>query len=155
MWACYTAGHPISCWAYRYATIQTKIKGVNMAELLVFHSGNPSWVSCRKAIGVAEEMKRKYGDSLELRIYTTDSKEAEPYHFRSSTNVLFEKELVPVGIATDSKKMDAFLSSKLWKMHPETIKKELKRAGQPVAPAELFVGLGKHPFMLRLRLETF
>ena len=58
-------------------------------------------------------MKKKYGDSLELQIYTTDSKEAEPYHFRSSTNVLFEKELVPVGIAIDSKKMDAFLSSKL------------------------------------------
>jgi hypothetical protein len=58
-------------------------------------------------------MKKKYGDRLELRIYTTDSKEAEPYHFRSSTNVLFEKELVPVHIATDRNKMDAFLSSKL------------------------------------------
>ncbi len=70
-------------------------------------------MSCRKAIGVAEEMKKKYGDRLEVQIYTTDSKEAEPYHFRSSTNVLFEKELVPVDIATDRDKMDAFLSSKL------------------------------------------
>ncbi|MDX9745182.1 MAG: hypothetical protein RBU31_01410 [Syntrophales bacterium] len=70
-------------------------------------------MSCRKAIGVAEEMKRKYGERLELKIYTTDSKEAEPYDFRSSTNVLFEKEFVSVDIATDRDKMDAFLSSKL------------------------------------------
>ena len=70
-------------------------------------------MSCRKAIGVAEEMKRKYGERLELKIYTTDSKEAEPFYFRSSTNVLFEKELVSVDIATDRDKMDAFLSSKL------------------------------------------
>jgi hypothetical protein len=58
-------------------------------------------------------MKKKYGDRLELKIYTTDSKEAEPYNFRSSTNVLFDKEYVPVDIATDKNKMDAFLSSKL------------------------------------------
>lgn len=70
-------------------------------------------MSCRKAIGVAEAMKEKYGDKIDLKIYTTDSKEAEPYHFRSSTNVLFEKELVPVDTATDMNKMDGFLSSKL------------------------------------------
>jgi hypothetical protein len=58
-------------------------------------------------------MKEKYGDRLEIQIYTTDSIEAEAYDFNSSTNVLFEKELVPVDIATDRNKMDAFLSSKL------------------------------------------
>jgi len=70
-------------------------------------------MSCKKAIGVAKAMQKKYGDRLDMRIYTTDSKEAEPYHFRSSTNVLFEKEFVPVDIATDRNKMDAFLFSKL------------------------------------------
>ena len=70
-------------------------------------------MTCVKAIGVAKEMKAKYGDRLELQIYTTDSKEAEPYHFKSSTNVLFEKEFVPVDIATDKAKMEVFLSSKL------------------------------------------
>lgn len=70
-------------------------------------------MSCRKAIGVAEEMKEKYGDRLDVKIYTTDSVEAMPYGFRSSTNVLFEKEHVPVDIATDRKKMLDFLSSKL------------------------------------------
>ncbi len=70
-------------------------------------------MTCTKAIGVAKEMKEKYADRLDLRIYTIDSKEAEPYHFKSSTNVIFEKEYVPVDIATDRSKMDAFLFSKL------------------------------------------
>jgi hypothetical protein len=65
------------------------------------------------AMSVAKEMKEKYGDRLDLRIYTTDSKEAEPYHFKSATNVLFEKELVPIDIATDKSKMDAFLFTKM------------------------------------------
>ena len=58
-------------------------------------------------------MKKKYGDKLELKIYTTDSEEAKPYNFKSSTNVLFQKEIVPLEIATDSNKMDLFLSQKL------------------------------------------
>ena len=70
-------------------------------------------MSCRKAIGVAEEMKQRYGDRLELHIYTTDSKEAEPYQFRSSTNVLLDDELIAVEVATDMERMDALLSSKL------------------------------------------
>ena len=64
-------------------------------------------------MGVAEEMKKKYGKKLELKIYTTDSEEARPYNFKSSTNVLFQKEPIPIDIATDRKKMDAFLSQKL------------------------------------------
>jgi len=70
-------------------------------------------MSCKKAMGVAEEMKKKYGEKLELKTYLTDSEEAKPYNFKSSTNVLFQKELVPIEIATDSNKMDAFLSQKL------------------------------------------
>lgn len=57
-------------------------------------------------------MKEKYDGKLDVKIFTTDSKEAEPYNFMSSTNVLFEKELVQVNVATDKNKMDAFLSSK-------------------------------------------
>jgi len=70
-------------------------------------------VTCKKAIGVAEEMKKKYGKKLELKIYTTDSEEARPYNFKSSTNVLFQKDPVPIDIAIDSKKLDLFLSQKL------------------------------------------
>jgi hypothetical protein len=70
-------------------------------------------VTCKKAIGVAEAMKKKYGEKLELRIYTTDSEEAKPFDFKSSTNVLFQRQPVPIDIATDSQKMDVFLSGKL------------------------------------------
>ena len=70
-------------------------------------------MSCKKAIGVAEEMKGKYGDRLDLKIYTTDSKEAKGYEFKSATNVLFQNEFVPLDIALESKRMDAFLSEKL------------------------------------------
>ena len=58
-------------------------------------------------------MKRKYGEKLELNIYTTDSEEAKKYQFKSSTNVIFENELVPIDIATDKDKMELFLSKKL------------------------------------------
>ena len=58
-------------------------------------------------------MKTRYGDSLDLRIYTTDSAQALPYNFRSSTNVIFEKEHVPVDIATHADKMAAFLDARL------------------------------------------
>jgi len=70
-------------------------------------------MTCKKAIGVAEEMKKKYRKKLDLKIHTTDSEEAKPHKFKSSTNVLFQKEPVPIEIAADRKKMDAFLSQKL------------------------------------------
>jgi hypothetical protein len=70
-------------------------------------------MTCKKAIGIAEEMKKKYGNKLEVKINTTDSAEAMFYNFKSSTNVIFQKEFVPIEIATDSKKMDAFLAQRL------------------------------------------
>ncbi|MGA2957290.1 MAG: HSGNP motif-containing (seleno)protein [Thermodesulfobacteriota bacterium] len=70
-------------------------------------------MTCKKAMGVAEEMKKKYGKKLELKIYTTDSEEAKPYNFKSSTNVFFQKEAIPIDIAIDSKKMETFLSQTL------------------------------------------
>jgi hypothetical protein len=64
---------------------------------------------------VAGDMKEKYGDQLEIRISTTDSEEAKQYQFKSSTNVVFENEMVPIDIATDKVKMDLFLTEKLQK----------------------------------------
>lgn len=58
-------------------------------------------------------MKEKFFDKLHLKIYTTDSPEALPYQFRSSTNVLLEQEYVPVDIATDAEKMSDYLASRL------------------------------------------
>ncbi len=70
-------------------------------------------MSCKKAIGIAEEMKKIFGDKITLNIYTTDSEEAQQYTFRSSTNVMFEGDLLPLETALDMKKMEEFLSEKL------------------------------------------
>jgi hypothetical protein len=58
-------------------------------------------------------MKDKYGSNLDVNILTTDSEEAKSYNFRSSTNVLFNDELIPLDIATDRKRLDLFLSKNL------------------------------------------
>ena len=70
-------------------------------------------MSCKKAIGVAEDMKKIFGEKIELSIYTTDSEQAKKYNFRSSTNVLFDQELIPVEVSTDRGKMKDFLSEKI------------------------------------------
>jgi hypothetical protein len=70
-------------------------------------------MSCKKAIGVAEEMNNLFGEKLNLNIYRTDSEEARKYNFRSSTNVLFEDDLIPLEISLDKHKMKDFLSEKL------------------------------------------
>lgn len=70
-------------------------------------------MSCKKAIGVAEEMKNVFGEKLNLNIYRTDSEEARKYDFRSSTNVLVEGELIPLETALDKNRMKDFLSGKI------------------------------------------
>lgn len=70
-------------------------------------------MSCKKAIGIAEEMKEMFGKNINLNIYTTDSEEAQKYDFRSSTNVLFEGDLISLETALDNNKMKAFLLEKL------------------------------------------
>ncbi len=70
-------------------------------------------MSCKKAIGIAEEMKEKFGEKIDLSIYTTDSPEAQQYNFRSSTNVLCNGDLVALNVALDMKKMEEFLSEKI------------------------------------------
>jgi hypothetical protein len=58
-------------------------------------------------------MKEKYGAGLDLKIYTTDSQEAKPYNFLASTNVLLGEKAVPLDIALDEAKMDAFLAERI------------------------------------------
>ncbi|PIE63422.1 MAG: hypothetical protein CSA25_00345 [Desulfobacter postgatei] len=70
-------------------------------------------MSCKKAIGVAKEMKNRFGEKISLNIFTTDSEEARKYDFRSATNVLFESDLIPLEISLDEQKMTDFLSEKL------------------------------------------
>ena len=61
---------------------------------------------------MAEDMQVKFKDHLEIKIFNTSSEEALKYHFKSSTNVIFEGELVPIEIATDKEKMERFLTEK-------------------------------------------
>jgi len=72
-------------------------------------------MSCKKAIGVAEDMKKLFGEKIKLSIYTTDSEEARKYDFRSSTNVLFDEELIPIDVSADRSRMKDFLSGKFAK----------------------------------------
>ncbi len=58
-------------------------------------------------------MKNRFGEKITLNIYTTDSSEALQYKFKSSTNVLFEGDSVPLDTALDIKKMEIFLLGKL------------------------------------------
>ena len=50
---------------------------------------------------------------MTVRIHTMDSEEAKGYTFKSSTNVCFENEWVPLETALDKDKMADFLSQKL------------------------------------------
>lgn len=58
-------------------------------------------------------MKKIFKEKIHLSIHTTDSEEALKYNFKSSTNVLFEKELVPLETALDKNKMNDFLTEKI------------------------------------------
>jgi hypothetical protein len=69
-------------------------------------------MSCQKAIGVAKDMKEEFGDKLTVDIFTLDSPEALNYTFKSSTNVLFEGEKVPLGVALDKVKLTEFIAQK-------------------------------------------
>jgi hypothetical protein len=64
-------------------------------------------------MGVANDMKEKFGEKLDVKMYTTDSEEAKGYTFKISTNVLFENEWVSLDVATDKSKMETFLSGKI------------------------------------------
>jgi hypothetical protein len=60
-------------------------------------------------------MKQKFDGKLNVHIHTLDSPEAIPFAFafKGSTNVLFDNDWVPLGIAIDKTNMEAFLSEKL------------------------------------------
>lgn len=62
------------------------------------------------AIGIANKMKEKFGDKIELNIYLNDDEEAKNYQLFSSTNVFVEDQLVSREIALDEKKMSEFLT---------------------------------------------
>lgn len=72
-------------------------------------------MSCRMAIGVANDMNEQFGEKLDVKIYTLDSEEAKPYahEFKASTNVLLNKEWVPLDVSIDKSKMEEYLNQHL------------------------------------------
>ena len=60
-------------------------------------------------------MKQKYGERLDVKIYTLDSEEAKEYalQFKGSTNVLLNKKWVPLDVAVDRSKMEEYLARNL------------------------------------------
>lgn len=62
-------------------------------------------MSCKQAIGVAEKMKEKFGDNLNVQMFTTDSMEAMSYKIRASTAVFVNEQQVSNEIALSESKM--------------------------------------------------
>jgi len=58
---------------------------------------------------VARAMKEKFGEGLDLKIYTNDSEEAKAYELRASTTVFINESWVPLDIAISREKMEDFL----------------------------------------------
>jgi len=67
-------------------------------------------MTCQKAIGVAEAMKKKFGEDLDLNIYTNDSKEAGSYDLKASTTVFVDKEWIPLDVVTSNERTEEFLN---------------------------------------------
>ena len=65
------------------------------------------------AIGVAKSMKKDFGDTIDLNIYTNDSQEAKGFEIRSSTNVFINGKCVSLDTALSKDKMKAFLKEKM------------------------------------------
>lgn len=67
-------------------------------------------MTCQNAIGVAKAMKKKFGEDLDLTIYTNDSKEAESYDLKASTTVFVDKKWIPLDVVTSNERMEEFLN---------------------------------------------
>ena len=70
-------------------------------------------MTCQKVIGVAQAMKKIFGDTLLLDIYTNSSKEAEAYDLKASTTVFIDNEWIPIDIATSEDRMQEFLKKRI------------------------------------------
>jgi len=70
-------------------------------------------MTCQKAIGVAKAMKKKFGEDLDLTIYTNDSKKAGSYDLKASTTVFVDKEWISLDVVTSNERMEGFLNKHL------------------------------------------
>jgi len=68
-------------------------------------------MSCRKAIGVAEAMKKKFGEKIEVNIFTNDSEQAKAYKLKASTTVFVNQEQISLKTAMSEEEMEKFLNN--------------------------------------------
>jgi len=57
-------------------------------------------------------MKEKFGDEVELSIYTNDSREAASYSLNASATVFVDDEAVSLDTALSEEKMEEFLKER-------------------------------------------
>jgi hypothetical protein len=62
---------------------------------------------------MAKNMKKRFEDSIDLNIYTNDSKEAKEFEIRGSTSVFVNDEAVPLDVALSNQKMESYLKGKM------------------------------------------
>ena len=60
-------------------------------------------------------MKQRFGEKLDVQIYTMASEEARDYlqDFMGATNVFLDKVRLPLPVVIDREKMEEFLTQKL------------------------------------------
>jgi hypothetical protein len=58
---------------------------------------------------VAEQIKEKMGDTVDLKIFTNDSMEAMNYKIRSATSVYINGEQLPLETALSAEKLEEYL----------------------------------------------
>jgi hypothetical protein len=62
---------------------------------------------------VAKSMKKRFQDSIDLNIYTNDSKEAKEFEIKGSTSVFVNNEAVSLYMALSNQKMESYLKEKM------------------------------------------
>lgn len=58
---------------------------------------------------MAEQIKEKMGDAINLKIFTNDSMEAMKYKIRSATSVYVNEEQLPLETALSADKFEEYL----------------------------------------------
>jgi len=70
-------------------------------------------MTCHQVTGVAREMKKKFGDNLDLSVHLNDSKEAESVELTASSTVFIDDEWINLEVAKSRDKMQVLLSERI------------------------------------------
>ncbi len=62
---------------------------------------------------MAKKVEEKFGEGIDLKIYTNDSGEAMKYRIKSATSVFVNGEPVPLSTALSQEGMEAFIQKQM------------------------------------------